>query len=61
MRPYPVQTDTPLIDPMCTEPYYTKPVEPIEKWGGPPPIRPQYTEPFYTKPVELLRNEEEPC
>ena len=36
MRPYPVQMNPPLIKPNCTEPSYTKPVEPIEKWGGPP-------------------------
>ena len=48
---YSVQMDPP-IEPKCTEPYYTKPVEPVEKWGGPPPlIDPKCTEPYYTKPV----------
>ena len=32
---YPVQMDPP-IEPKCTELCYTKPVETIEKWGGPP-------------------------
>ena len=32
---YPVQMDPP-IEPKCTEHYYTKPAETIEKWGGPP-------------------------
>ena len=44
-----------LIEPKCTETYYTKPVEPIKKWGGPPQlIDPKCTEPYYTKPVEPL-------
>ena len=55
MRPYPVQMDPPLIEPKCTEHYYTKPVKPIEKWGDPPPlIDPNCTEPYYTKPVEPI-------
>ena len=40
----------------CTEPYYTKPVEPIEKYGHTqcrwnPPLKPKCMEPYYTKPV----------
>ena len=26
----------PQFEPKSTEPYYTKPVEPIDKWGDPP-------------------------
>ena len=38
------------IKPKCTELYYSKPVEPIEKWGGPHPlIKSKCTEPYYTK------------
>ena len=61
MRPYPVQMDPPqadptqLINPKHTEPSYTKPVEPIEKWGGPPPIiDPKCSESYYTKSVEPI-------
>ena len=43
-----------LIKPKCTQPYYTKPVKPIEKWGGPPLIKPKCTEPYYNKPVEPI-------
>ena len=45
-------TPNPPSNPKCTEPYYTKPVEPIEKWGGPLPLMdPKCTEPYYTKLV----------
>ena len=44
----------PLIGPKCTEPYYTKPVEPIEKYTHTqcrwtPLIKPKCTEPCYIK------------
>ena len=43
---------SPLIDPLCTESYYTKSVEPIVKRGVPPLlINHKCTEPYYTKPV----------
>ena len=46
---------SPLIDPLCTEPYDTKPVEPIEKSGGLPLlIDPKCTETYHTKPVEPI-------
>ena len=39
----------PPIEPKCTEPYYTKPVEPKEKLRGPPlQIDPKCTESYYT-------------
>ena len=39
----------------CTEPYYTKPVQPIKKRGGPPLlIEPKCTELYYLKPVEPI-------
>ena len=38
---------------MCIEPYYTKPVEPSEKYAytsaDRPPIEAKYTESYYTK------------
>ena len=45
-----------LIDPKCTEPYYTKQVEPIEKcthtqYRQTPPIKHKCTKTYYTKPV----------
>ena len=35
------------------EPYHTKPVEPNEKWGGPPPLidSPIVQRPYHTNPV----------
>ena len=58
---YPGQMDPLLIEPKCTEPYYTRPVLPIEECrhadiqraDGPPPllIKPKCTEPYYTRPV----------
>ena len=48
-----------LIKPKCTGPYYTKPIQPIEKWGHTqaictPQFEPKSTEPYYTKPVEPI-------
>ena len=61
---YPPQTGpTQLINPKCTEPYYTKPVQSIEECGhtqcrwnplqaGPTQlINPTCTEPYYTRPA----------
>ena len=48
--------DWPPIELKCTEPNYTKPLEPIEKWGDPPLlINPTCTESYYTKPVEPIK------
>ena len=48
-----------LIEPMCTEPYYTRTVllivesrcTEIPRADGPPPIDPKCTEPYYTRTV----------
>ena len=59
MRPYLVQMDSQLLKLKYTQPYYTKPVEPIEKWGDPPPLsRPGLESPTAPNQYNLLRNEE---
>ena len=60
MLRYPEQTGpSTLIEPTCTEPYYTRTVLPIAECrhaeipraDGPPLFEPRCTEPYYTRTV----------
>ena len=55
---------SPLIDPKCTEPHHSKPVEPIEKYAHTqlvqtdPQSSPSVQSPITPNQYNLLRNEE---
>ena len=60
MAPHPL-----LIEPKCTEPYYTKPVEPIERYRHTqcrwtPLIEPSVQSPTTPNQYILFRNEDIP-